>query len=253
MSLRSGEDTMTEKPDTFPKVTILLRRIGIYLLGMFILALGVGVSVKSNLGISPVNSIPYVISRISGINQGLLTTIVFCGYILIQIVLLRRRFQIKNLFQVACATIFGYFVSLCNSLLTFQAPESYPVRLLLTIISVVLIAGGIVLYLVANLIPQPAEGLCLTIEQKSGWQYANIKTVFDCVLVSIAATISMLAAGTIIGLREGTLIAMLGVGKVIGFMSKHWREKLINFCFMTNAEQEDYDGKGSKQCDQAAV
>lgn len=230
-----------------------LRRIAVYVLGMFILALGVGVSVKSNLGISPVNSIPYVISRISGVDQGLLATIVFCGYILIQIIILRREFQIKNLFQIACASIFGYFVSFCNGLLTFQSPENYIIRLLLMSLSIVLIAGGIMLILVTDLIPQPVEGLCLAIEKKTGWQYGNIKTSFDCIVVGIAAIISLLAAGTIVGLREGTVVAMFGVGKVIGLMFKHWRKKLVQFCFMTKSEQEDCNGQGSEQRDQAAV
>jgi hypothetical protein len=39
-------------------------------------------------------------------------------------------------------------------------------------------------------------------------------------MVGIAALVSFLAAGRIIGLREGTLLAMVGVGKVFGFLNK---------------------------------
>ena len=48
-----------------------VRRVVIYLLGLFILALGVSFSVKSRLGVSPVNSIPYTVSMLTGIEQGL--------------------------------------------------------------------------------------------------------------------------------------------------------------------------------------
>jgi uncharacterized membrane protein YczE len=92
--------------------------------------------------------------------------------------------------------------------------------------SVVIIALGIILYLRAELLPQPAEGLLLAIQKKKGWQLHNIKIVFDCVVVAIAALISLIAFHKIIGLREGTLIAMLGVGKVMGFLSPHLNPKI---------------------------
>lgn len=207
-----------------------LRRVFLYVLGLFILALGVSVSVKSNLGISPVNSIPYVLSRATGLDQGLLVTLVFCGFVLLQIVLLRREFRWIQLLQMVCSAVFGYFVNLSNWLLSFPAPEGYPVRLLLTAVSVLLIAVGVFLYLCAELIPQPGEGLCLAIERKTGWKYGNIKVGFDCALVLSATVISYLTMGEIVGIREGTLVAMVFVGKLIGLLSKWWKAPLARFC-----------------------
>ena len=67
-----------------------VKRIVIYLAGLFFVALGVAFSVNSNLGVSPVNSLPYVVSRILGKDLGTCVTVIFIGYILIQILLLRR-------------------------------------------------------------------------------------------------------------------------------------------------------------------
>ena len=47
-----------------------VKRIVIYLAGLFFVALGVAFSVNSNLGVSPVNSLPYVVSRFQGLFQG---------------------------------------------------------------------------------------------------------------------------------------------------------------------------------------
>lgn len=211
------------------------------------MAFGVSVSVKSGLGVSPVNAIPYVISRVSGLDQGLMTTIIFCAYILAQMILLRRDFKLKSLFQVACAMAFGYFVSLGNGLLAFPAPENYLVRLGLMVISIFLIAMGIMMYLTADLIPQPAEGLCLAIQEKTGWPYPHIKVGFDTFSVSTAALISWLASGEIGGLREGTILAMVGVGSAIGLASKLFRIQLEAFCLLKKNEEEIIkDDKSSK-------
>jgi uncharacterized membrane protein YczE len=89
--------------------------------------------------------------------------------------------------------------------------------------SVFFMGLGIMLYLAADLIPQPADGLVLAISRKSGWKVHNAKIVFDTVMVGLAALVSFLATGRIIGLREGTLFAMVGVGKVFGFLNRALR------------------------------
>lgn len=52
------------------KTKSFLIRLLIYILGLLILALGVAFSINSNLGVSPVSSLPYVISQITGIEMG---------------------------------------------------------------------------------------------------------------------------------------------------------------------------------------
>ena len=195
------------------------KRLLLYLLGNFVLALGVAVAVKSDLGITPVNSIAFAASRIFSIDHGLMTALVYCGYVLIQLAILRKEFLPISFLQIAVAWLFGLFVSLCNRILSFPAPEVYWVRILLMVASVVIIAVGIILYLRADLLPQPAEGLMLAIQKKTHWKLHNIKIIFDFTLVATAAALSLITVHKIIGIREGTLIAMLGVGRVMGFLS----------------------------------
>lgn len=210
---------------------VMLRRVLVYLLGNFLVALGVIVSVKSRLGISPVQSIPFVCSRIFEIDQGLMTTFVYSGYILLQIILLRRAFPVSGFLQILISIIFGYFVFLCSRLLSFPDPASYPLRLLLLLTSVLLIAFGLFFYLAARLIPQPSEGLILAIEKLSGWGIPNIKIAQDCAMVAAAVLISFVFTGSVMGVREGTLVSMLGVGRVLGVLSRFWRDDVSAFCF----------------------
>ena len=59
----------------------ILRKVVIYCLGLLFLAVGVTFSIKSRLGISPVNSIPYIVSLITGIEQGHVIIAVFSIFI----------------------------------------------------------------------------------------------------------------------------------------------------------------------------
>jgi uncharacterized membrane protein YczE len=200
-----------------------LRRLLLYFLGNFVLALGVSVAVKSDLGITPVNSIAFVASRIFAVDHGLMTACVYGGYVLIQLAILRKEFHPINFLQIAVAMLFGLFVSITNRLLSFPTPEAYWLRIALMLASVVIIALGILLYLRANLLPQPAEGLVLAIQKKTRWKLHNVKLFFDCVVVAIAAALGLITVHQVVGIREGTLIAMLGVGKVMGFLSARFQ------------------------------
>jgi len=181
------------------------------------------VAVKSDLGITPVNSIAFVASRIFAIDHGLMTACVYGGYVLIQLAILRKEFHPINFLQIAVAMLFGLFVSITNRLLSFPTPEAYWLRIALMLASVVIIALGILLYLRANLLPQPAEGLVLAIQKKTRWKLHNVKLFFDCVVVAIAAALGLITVHQVVGIREGTLIAMLGVGKVMGFLSARFQ------------------------------
>jgi uncharacterized membrane protein YczE len=206
--------------------TMFIRRAMLCLLGNFVLAFGVAMAVKADLGITPVNSIAFVLSKVLSVDHGLMTGVIYAGYVLIQLTILRKEFRINNLLQAGAALMFGWFISLCNHIIAFPVPEFYLVRLLFLLAGVSIIGLGIMLYLRADLLPQPAEGLILAIEKKTGWKLHNIKVAFDSSVVVIAAVISLIIIKRIVGIREGTLISMIGIGKCLGFFTKHFGGKI---------------------------
>jgi len=225
---------------------LFIRRVALCLLGNFVLAFGVAMAVKADLGITPVNSIAFVLSKIFPIDHGLLTGVIYAGYVLIQLAILRREFRLYNLLQAGVGLLFGWFVFICNHILVFQTPEFYPVRLLFLLAGVIIIGLGIMLYLRANLLPQPAEGLILAIEKKTGWKLHNIKVAFDSSVVVTAAAISLIAIKRIIGIREGTLIAMLGIGKCMGFFTKHLGAKIDALFRLSRSLSPDTSREGAE-------
>jgi len=196
------------------------KRLSAYISGMFFLALGVAFSVKANLGISPVNSVPYVISQALNTDQGLVTIIIFSGFVFVQIPLLKKQFKAKHLLQIFCASLYGIFITLSNYILAFPDPNNYLIKLALLAVSIFLIAGGILLYLWADIVPRPPEGLMLAIQKRSGWQFPKIKTSFDCTMVLISLLIIVGTSSGVPGIREGTLITALGVGKAMSLLTK---------------------------------
>lgn len=68
-------------------------RLVSYFIGLFIMTLGVSMSVKSNLGVSPVSSIPYTITCITGLEMGKATILFHIVLVILQIIILRKAFK----------------------------------------------------------------------------------------------------------------------------------------------------------------
>lgn len=208
----------------------LAKRILIYCIGLFTVALGVSFSVKSDLGVSPVNSIPYVISLMTGIEQGRCVTVIFICFIGLQFVISPKTFSVKNLLQIIGSTVFGYFVTAANRL-TVGVPgcSNYPMRLLYLFISMVLIAIGVSLYMKPNLLPLPAEGIMQSLVDRFGIKFPNAKSGVDTTMVIVAAVLSFLFFQKLDGVREGTVIAALGIGQLVKIWNKFAGDKVAQF------------------------
>ena len=213
------------------------KRLLVYVLGLFIMAVGVVCSSRSALGVTPVSSLGnvlYLIGQAAGapafVNLGNCTTGVFCLYLLVEFLILRRDFKPAMLLQVAAALLFGQLVNLASAVLFFlPAPESYPLRLLYLAVSIPLVSAGVMLYLSPNLLAMPGEGLCLAVTKKTGKSMGTVKTVFDCSVVILSVCASLLYFRGLVGVREGTVISALLVGFVLKLLQKPFQKPLLRF------------------------
>lgn len=189
--------------------------------------MGVSFSATANLGMSPVNSIPYVLSEIfTQLSMGTWIIIIFSLYIVIQFVLLGKNLQPWRILQLICTTLFGYFTDFTNFLAGLFLPNpaemqlspvlTYGIQLLYLIISMFLIALGILFYLSPDLISLPGEGIMQVIAEKVHKPLPVVKMYFDCTVSAIALVISLAYFRQFHGIREGTILAALGVGKILG-------------------------------------
>ena len=212
------------------KTIKLLARLGIYCLGLLILAFGIALAVNSNLGVSPVSSLPYVVSQIAGISLGTCTIAVYIGYILLQMVI-SRKFQPALLLQLVFSTIFGWFVDGAKFVLGDFCLPGYLGQLVMLAASILLIGFSLVLYIDVQLAPMPAEGLVGCLSEKLGKPFSSMKTFVDCSSVLLGAVLSLLFLHKLTGIREGTILTALLVGKMMGLLRKPVAPLIRKICF----------------------
>ena len=199
----------------------LFARICVYLVGLFIAAIGVPLAINSGLGISPISSFPFVLSLIFDAYVGIFISLQLSTFVLLQWLILRREFKWIQLGQLVSSVLFGFFVDVSRIIIGDFFIPSYFGQLLMVTMSIVLISCGIFLYISARIFPTASEGLILVIAQKvKKLPFHRGKILVDCTVVSLAILCSLLFLGGFYGVREGTVLSSIFVGKLIPLARK---------------------------------
>lgn len=195
-------------------ITYPLRRLIFLCLGLIIMAFGVAFSIKAGLGTSPISSVPYVTSEISGLTVGTTTIIMNFLFVLIQIAILRRQYDWFQVLQFPAAILFGSTIDLAEWIIAPLPCTNYLMAWVYCALGIVLIALGVSVEVMANLVTTAGEGIVLAICKVTPVKFGNMKMCFDVTLVCIAIVLSLLFLGHLSGVREGTIAAAILVGQI---------------------------------------
>ncbi|MEG1294195.1 MAG: DUF6198 family protein [Clostridium sp.] len=208
-----------------------LKKLFLYAGGMFLIAIGINISKAAGLGISPVSAIPYAVELIWGIELGISTAVVYMFLIVLQMILLRKNYKPVQLLQFLATYALSFFItctSRANLMFWMPEPKNYIVSIVYLVISIFVIGAGVSFYLMPQWIPLPAEGLAKAIEtiSKGKLPFHTCKSIVDTALVIISAALSLLFLGKLKSVREGTILAAILVGKVVGMVNKRLKDKI---------------------------
>ena len=197
---------------------LTVKRILLFILGLFIMAFGVSFSIVSTLGTTPISSIAYALVLITNIDIGITTFVFNAALILLQFLILRSGFHKKRLLQLINCIVFSYFNTLALAVVS-QIPfdgsfdGSVLMMAVFLIVSIFLIAFGIFVYMPANIAPLPGEGCVEAIAIVTDWRFSTVKILFDASVVLTALVMCWLWYASPFGaVNIGTIISAFMVG-----------------------------------------
>ena len=194
--------------------TSLIKRYLFLCAGLCIMAFGVAFSIEASLGTSPISSLPYVSSLLTPLSVGNTTILMHCVFILIQILILRKRYDPIQLIQLPVAFLFGYLTDFAVWALDKVAYNTYWQQWILCILGILLVAIGVSFEVAANVVTLAGEGVVLAICKVCPIKFGYMKVAFDVTLVLISCILSLIFLGGLHGVREGTIAAAVLVGLV---------------------------------------
>ena len=206
----------------------ILKRYILFVISLLFAALGVAFTKHGELGVSPISSVPNVLSyKFPALSMGNWLIVWNCIMIVGQIIILRKKFQPIQLLQVQLSFLFGYFTDFGMWCVSFIPVNAYPMRILMIVIGVIVLGFGVSLSVIANVIMNSGEAFVKAIADTIHKNFGNVKTAFDisCVLLSIILSLFFFNF-TIVGTREGTIISALCTGSVVKFFQKHLQKPM---------------------------
>ena len=202
----------------------LVRRYLIFLCGLMVISFGITVVTKASLGTSPITSIPYSLSMIfPSLTLGNWTILYSILLVALQLVMLGKEADRFNIIlQIGVSFIFGYFIDFAMYCMSWFSPEMYVLRVLSVIVGCCILAVGVYLQIIANVVMVPGDGFVYALTLKVKKDYGKVRITSDMTMVIIAAIIGLIGLGTLGGVREGTIISAL----LVGFIARTYLKKL---------------------------
>lgn len=197
----------------------LIKRYIVATLGLAIVALGVALSLKSNLGTSPVSCPPAFLNLgFRHISVGTFTWMMHIVLILAQIVILRRNFKLSFLMQIPAAFVFGYLCDFCIWLVDGIQVSTYLGQMFLCLLTIVVTAIGIRLEVLGDVWMLAGEKTVVVLSEATKIRFSSMKIAVDLYMLVVAAIFGLIAFGSPFGdghnviIREGTLILAILTG-----------------------------------------
>lgn len=210
------------------------------LLSMFFMTFGVALCVRSNLGSGVISSIPMSFS-LAG-EAGLAPELTIGGYtnimnvilVIAQVIVLRRRFEPIQLFQLVIGFVFGCLLDI-NMWLTsfFSTYEALPAQIIAQLAGTTILGCAVTMEIRCGSVTMPGEGIQVAIARVTGKPFPIVKIWVDTTLVVLAVISGYCFFGTwpwtVVG--PGTLFAMFYVGYVVKLVNPHlgWFDRLLQY------------------------
>ncbi len=220
----------------------LVKRFIWYVIGMAVIALGISLNTKTSLGVTPIISTAYCVSVITGHNLGNMTFLLYvllvCVEVVIHLVRKLKKQVIFDCLQVVVSLIFTRFLNVFDMLIpNFGSTQmqgtfvgSLGGRIIFLIIAIICTGVGAALSLNMRIVPNPGDGIVQTIADAVKKDNGFVKNCVDITCVIITCATGLILSGKITGIGIGTLMAMIGVGRVIAVFNKltrRWTEGLF--------------------------
>lgn len=202
------------------------------------MTLGVALCIRSSVGSSVISSLPFVFSlagetgEAPALSVGGYTIAMNFVLVICQILVLRKRFEPVQLFQLAVGFVFGWLIDLNMWLTGAMTCDTVAIKAITQLAGCTVMGIGIAFEVKCGSVTMPGEGISIALSTVTGRPFPKVKIMVDTVLVVLAVAASYLFFGrwlwNVVG--AGTLFAMIYVGLVVKTVTPHidWFDNLLH-------------------------
>lgn len=184
---------------------------------LLLAAMGISLQMKAIIGVAPFDALNQTISFVTGIRVGDVVTFVQVGFVIAQILLLRKDTNWRIFLQVFVGLLLGQFVNLFYYFIfDGLVLENYAIRMVVFILGCLWVPIFIGSVMVLDLVTMPVENFAMVLSNKTDFTFGQVRQAVDIVCVIIALTLTFVFSEPLT-IREGTIISALTFGPLLSF------------------------------------
>lgn len=184
---------------------------------LLLAAMGISLQMKAIIGVAPFDALNQTISFVTGIRVGDVVTFVQVGFVIAQILLLRKDTNWRIFLQVFVGLLLGQFVNLFYYFIfDGLVLENYAIRMVVFILGCLWVPIFIGSVMVLDLVTMPVENFAMVLSNKTDFTFGQVRQAVDIVCVIIALTLTFVFSKPLT-IREGTIISALTFGPLLSF------------------------------------
>lgn len=207
------------------------RKIIIYLIGIFTLAIGSNLFLNAALGVAPSCSLALTLTFLLPGSYALFNFIVN-SIILCLEALIVHKFGKTQIIQFIITFIYSYLIKVTALFLTHIQPHSFLEQVLLAILACIIMALGITLTIHSNLTVMPYEGFIGALAIRLRKDFGKLRVIIDVSFTLASIMISFILLHNINSVGLGTIITSFLTGIVVSLYDIILNKKLNNYLGM---------------------
>ncbi|MBQ7295180.1 MAG: hypothetical protein IJW86_03180 [Clostridia bacterium] len=194
-----------------------------YAVGIILLALGTAFMERADFGLSMIVAPAYILhvklSQYFSFFTFGMAKYVFQAFLILIVVLIRRRFKLGYLFSFVTAVIYGFVLDGAISLVSLVPfGGTMPWRIVYFLSGMLMCSMGVSLFFHTYISPEAYELLVKEVAEKYNFPISKTKTAYDCssLVLSIALSFAFFGFGHFEAINVGTFICAVANGFLIG-------------------------------------
>lgn len=172
--------------------------------------------VKADVGLGSLDSMFLSFSEETGIRMGTITATVYGMAVMVQMIILKKKFKMRQLLQIPITFIMGVVINWGLELLKDVEITQYWARMGMFLFATLLANFFVGAILALGLVHLPIEGACLSLAEKKNWNFGVVRWSLDIFAIITSLYIWYFLNGKLF-IREGTIVNMLISAALLNF------------------------------------
>jgi uncharacterized membrane protein YczE len=205
----------------------------VYFTGIFIMSLGIVLTIKADLGVSSWDVLHIGLYYQFGLTIGTWTILTGALVLFISTLLLKKPPQIGAFINMLSI---GVFIDLFLMIPFLQTPESFLGQLIMLMIGIIVLGYGMGLYISAKIGAGPRDNLMIALVEKTGKSITLIRGSIEIIVLFFG----WLLGGPVF---IGTIITTLTIGYIAGFMIPFCHKSTDQLIIKLSSQRGNYGEK----------